>query len=90
MRPESSVFSKSFPEAMSLWVIFSSFFLSGEIMNSEPPMLGNLTFLPPMGGNFVHKNIHEVPSFRALRRHLRHSVDFLMKGYFLNVVAKAT
>ena len=29
-------------------------------------MLGNLTFLPPMGGNFVHKKVHEVPSFSAL------------------------
>ena len=58
-------------------------------MNLELPMLGNLTFLPPMGGNFVHKNVHEVPSFSALAT-LETLVDFLMKGYFLNVVAKAT
>lgn len=51
-------------------------------MNLEPLMLGNLTFLPPMGGNFVHKNIHEVPSFRALAT-LETFDGFSNEGLFL-------
>ena len=74
---ESSIFTKSFPEVIPLLACLS-FFLSGETINSELPMLNFCDIsTTDTGKSFVLQKNTQSTFFWEADEQLGHSVDFL-------------